>query len=96
MNTLPFLTTALVKDQAGDVLIDAMPISLWPAQGHGVTLSGMAYDHDAEAPLTAYDALDGGNTRLEVDGERYVVIERERQQFIPHVSLRLRRVTARG
>lgn len=70
------------------------PISpVWPTPG-GVTEAGYSYDHEAEAPIVAFGLLTTPNVLVEILDERYRVIDVQRNTFVPHLVVRLRRMEA--
>lgn len=93
MGTLPFISSASLKQGDTEVLAD-MPISVWPVMGvSGGT--GTYYDHQAEAPVDYADLLRGtSNLRLFVNGIRYTIVGIESNLYWPHVSLLLREATS--
>ena len=92
MPTLPFSKAADVRVQDGtSPIVGTMPVSdPWPTS-RTVFPAGAHYDHNAEAPLSYADILDGANVTLTIDGTDFKVIDRERHAYLPHVALRLRR-----
>ena len=96
MPTLPFSKLGLLREKSGVPVVEELPISdPWPTT-RSVFDAGAHYDHEAEAHLDYAAELETPNLVLEVDGEEYMVIDREKHYYLPHVALRLRRTRAGG
>lgn len=93
--TLPFFATASVVRRPDTVLVDDMPLSIWPSPGR-LTASGVQYDHQAEAPLGFNSMLQEANLQVVSQGSIYVVVSCEPQAFLPHCVLLLRRMRSQG
>lgn len=87
---LPFPLRAVVLQKPATVVVDAMPIALWPARAR-VDDNGAYSDHDAEAPLVYLPQLNVPNRIVVINGERYTIVAATPHTFLPHVALRLRR-----
>jgi hypothetical protein len=92
---LPFDLTATLKERPNTTVEASVPVAIWPARVRPRD-GGDHYDHEGEAPLEHHVALAVPNRFLEVGGERYVVVEAQRNDYLPHVALRLRRTKSSG
>ena len=92
---LPFAFTGVLKTRPNTVIESSVPCSVWPT-GTRVTLSGLSYDHAGEAPLEFYESMRGDNRVLVLDGEEYVVVGAQKNIYLPHTALVLRRVESAG
>jgi hypothetical protein len=92
---LPFKDRVTVKTRPHNVLATEMPASIWPAHV-GITTAGLTHDHEAEAPLEYYHLLKGANVVLVHDNEEYVITDCQKNQYIPHVAMRLNRASPAG
>lgn len=92
MPSLPFLDTCDISSNGIAVLADC-PVSVWPAPNR-VTDVGAAYDHQAEAPYSAYEALRSPNAKVVIAGTTYQVIDLQANAYLPHVSMQLREMRA--
>lgn len=92
---LPFARTGQIKTRPDTVIVDALPCMVWPA-GTRVTDAGLTYDHTGEAPLAFYDDLRGSNRVLVIEGTEYIVVGCQRNTFLPHAALMLRRAEPSG
>jgi len=91
MLTLPFIKRGELKQKDGTVIVAELPISdPWPTN-RTVFDAGMHYDHEAEADLYYNGDLVVPNLILEIEGDRFMVIEVARHDYVPHCVLRLRR-----
>lgn len=95
MPTLPFLTTGDVQELDGTVVTSEVGITLWPVTGRGAR-TGQQFDHEGEADITAWSSLSGRNRSVEVDGVVYRIVSAQKQDFLPHVWLILRRMVSGG
>lgn len=96
MPTLPFIKTGLLRQKDGTPVVEELPISdPWPTL-RTIFNAGAHYDHEAEADLTYADELETPNLVLEVGGREYMVIDRQRHYYLPHMSLRLRETRPGG
>ena len=96
MPTLPFIKVALLRTKDGTPVVAELPISdPWPTT-RSVFDAGAHYDHEAEAALEFAAELETPNLVLEVDGREYMVIDRERHYYLPHIALRLRETRPGG
>lgn len=87
---LPFPLRATVLEKPSTVVVDSMPMALWPARAR-VDDNGAYSDHDAETPLAFLPQLRVPNRVVEVNGERFTIVAATPHTFLPHVALRLRR-----
>lgn len=96
MPTLPFIKTGLLREKGGTPVVEELPISdPWPTT-RSVFAAGAHYDHEAEAALLYADELETPNLILEVDGRAYMIIDRQRHNYLPHVALKLRETRPGG
>lgn len=95
MPSLPYLKMADVNDQAGvSVLVD-VPCMVWPVPGRMDT-TGRYYDYYGEMDLGAWDSLQTPNLTLTIDMVPYKLIDAVPHEFLPHIAITLRRVSAGG
>lgn len=94
MHPLPFPYRADLVDNGGDVVVEAMPLAWWPADG-AKGRAGLDYDHTGEVPLKHWEAVYphvGSGYFLLENGMKLRISSASEQVFLPHVTLRLVRV----
>lgn len=94
MSSLPFLTTAELREQGatGWTTVEgaaAVPCSVWPATSSRNSASGRQHSHGGEAALAFADALRVPNRALVVGGDTYKIVSATPAEFVPHVVLEL-------
>lgn len=98
-NTIPTYAGGQVSGQLPFLLmatsaVGTFPISpVWPTPGN-VTDTGYSYDHEAEVPITTLPVVTTPNLPITVDGKQYRVIDIQKNDFFPHIVLRMRRAEA--
>lgn len=91
MPVLPFLTTAELIEQGGEVVdgADEVPCSIWPATSARNSATGRQHSHGGEAALEYAAELSVPNRSLVIDGDRYKIVAATPMTFVPHVVLEL-------
>ena len=96
MRALPYAQEANVIRRPNTMLLgDPIPCSIWPTRTR-TAASGLTWDHEGETPLEWADTLALSNVVLVVDTVQYAVVEVQRNEFLPHAALRLRRSAPSG
>src|SRR5262245_31649658 len=85
---LPFINSAVVK-QGNTLLAMNVPISVWPTPG-SVSQVGAVYDHEGETGLEFFDIFRTPNCRVVIDDVLYMVVDIQKNVYLPHVALQLR------
>jgi hypothetical protein len=89
---LPFINTA--KLTKGNALIALhVPISVWPAP-NGATNVGVVYDHGGETGLDYFDLFRTPNVKVTIDDLSYMVVDIQKNLYVPHAALMLRESNA--
>jgi hypothetical protein len=87
---LPFPHRVVVEEQGGAVVARNVPLSpIWPA-GLRTGNAGVHADHECEAPLDQEEHLRGQRRRINLDGRKYVIVDVQRNEFVPHLVVLLR------
>jgi hypothetical protein len=94
--TLPFLSVGELRNLAGDVIVDQVPCSVWPATSSRSGDAGQHHTHRGEAELDFVEELQQPNRTLVVDGVSYRITSATPNYFLPHVVLELNRTSGRS
>lgn len=95
MPALPYLKLADITNQAGADVMSDVPCMVWPTPGRNDS-TGRYYDYYGELDYGAWEALQVPNLTLTIDTVPYKLIDAVPHEFLPHVSITLRRVSAGG